>query len=228
MLHRSLDLTDCFETKFIQSVKEMKKVERAFYLSLLFALFMLLLSYIGLLFRQRIFAWLFLGSLCAFCIILISFMGYLTYYRKRFKEMSRIRRVEKLELFDILLIQYGLDEDKEIIKVLETLRLNYMNRCKAKERKHDVFFKYMVTFLLSLVIFIGKEKWERVKPGLSESDFDKLFQTSLMILSCFGLISIYMYGTFYNHFGRTKEEKLIKVLEELLLYRQGVEIALEN
>ena len=113
---------------------------------------MLLLSYIGLLFRQRIFAWL-LGSLCAFCIILISFMGYLTYYRKRFKEMSRIRRVEKLELFDILLIQYGLDEDKEIIKVLETLRLNYMNRCKAKERKHDVFFKYMVTFLLSLVIF---------------------------------------------------------------------------
>ena len=46
--------------------------------------------------------------------------------------MSRIRRVEKLELFDILLIQYGLDEDKEIIKVLETLRLNYMNRCKAK------------------------------------------------------------------------------------------------
>ena len=111
ILHRSLDLTDCFETKFIQSVKEMKKVERAFYLSLLFALFMLLLSYIGLLFRQRIFAWLFLGSLCAFCIILISFMGYLTYYRKRFKEMSRIRRVEKLELFDILLIQYGLDEE---------------------------------------------------------------------------------------------------------------------
>ena len=41
ILHRSLDLTDCFETKFIQSVKEMKKVERAFYLSLLFALFML-------------------------------------------------------------------------------------------------------------------------------------------------------------------------------------------
>ena len=31
--------------------------------------------------------------------------------------MSRIRRVEKLELFDILLIQYGLDEDKEIIKI---------------------------------------------------------------------------------------------------------------
>ena len=67
ILHRSLDLTDCFETKFIQSVKEMKKVERAFYLSLLFALFMLLLSYIGLLFRQRIFAWL-LGSLCAFVL----------------------------------------------------------------------------------------------------------------------------------------------------------------
>ena len=64
ILHRSLDLTDCFETKFIQSVKEMKKVERAFYLSLLFALFMLLLSYIGLLFRQRIFAWLFRFIMC--------------------------------------------------------------------------------------------------------------------------------------------------------------------
>ena len=150
ILHRSLDLTDCFETKFIQSVKEMKKVERAFYLSLLSHYlcfyFHILAYYLGkdlcLLFR----------FIMCFCIILISFMGYLTYYRKRFKEMSRIRRVEKLELFDILLIQYGLDEDKEIIKVLETLRLNYMNRCKAKERKHDVFFKYMVTFLLSLVI----------------------------------------------------------------------------
>ena len=31
ILHRSLDLTDCFETKFIQSVKEKEKKERSIY-----------------------------------------------------------------------------------------------------------------------------------------------------------------------------------------------------
>nr|OTN84678.1 hypothetical protein A5821_000607 [Enterococcus sp. 7F3_DIV0205] len=91
-----------------------------------------------------------------------------------------------------------------------------------------MFFKYIVTFVLSAIIFVGKEKWERIKSEMSEQYFNMIFEASITMLFILVAVSLYLYIMNRDRFGKDREEKLIKVIEEVLIYRQSIKITLEN
>ncbi|MGF1917218.1 hypothetical protein [Enterococcus faecalis] len=213
---------DCFELKFLGGIKEMERGERRCFGSMVASLVILTISYFGLLLRQRIFAYIFVASFCIFLASVLVLLLYVMFYRKAFKKKTRERNILKIMNFNKLLIKNGLKEDQQISIVLDSLKSNYLNRRKMKERKHDVFFKYIVTFIVSVLIFVSKEKWERIKPNISESDFNTIFEASTKVLIFLIIVFVYIFIVNLNTFNTTKEEKLIKALEEVLLYRKGV------
>ncbi|EGO7769166.1 hypothetical protein JWS91_002076 [Enterococcus faecalis] len=215
---------ECFNSKIIEGKNNMGKGERKLIFAMLISLIVLVVSFLGLLLKQRIFIWGFSGSLFTFIASFIAVELHGKSLRAD-KKRTMKRREKQIKAFNESLIKYGLCDDQKIIRILDSLRLNYLNRCKIKERRHDVVFKYVVTFLLSVIVFLLKEKWERVKLGMSEKDFDILFQSTILLLFYIVVSLIYLFITvFRNTFGATKEEKLIKVLEEVLVYRMGIRV----
>lgn len=218
----------CFNLKFYEWMKETDRREKNCFLVMIVSLVILTVSYLGLLLKQQIFVWI---GLLAFFVFIASFFVWLLYKkicRKALMKRARERNVIRLRTFNILLIKHGLGEDQQVSIILEALKSNYLDRCKVKERRHDVFFKYFVTFIVSVLVFVSKEKWERIKPNISESDFNALFEVSVKVLIFLFIVSMYIFIINYNTFGSTKEEKLIKALEEVLLYRKGVKVLPES
>ncbi|EHA7773928.1 hypothetical protein JMJ05_000726 [Enterococcus faecalis] len=219
---------ECFDSKIIEDKNNMGKGERIIIFALLISLIALVFSvFLGLLLKQRIFTWGFLVSFFMSILLFIAFKLHVRINRENIKKNMK-RREKQIEAFNKSLIKYGLCDDQKIIRILDSLRLNYLNRCKVKERRHDVVFKYVVTFLLSVIVFLLKEKWERVKLGISEKDFDILFQLTILLLPYIVVSVTYIFFTvFRNTFGATgatKEEKLIKALEEVLVFRMGIRV----
>lgn len=159
----------------------------------------------------------------AFSIVISSIKNYRTNII-----LFRNNREKKLRKFNLELIQHGYRNDIQIKGMIVSLRLSYSYRCKVKERRFDNFSKIFITFLLSAAIFIGKEKWERFKSGISEENFNAMFEASIIALVFIGIISSYIYIMIRDNFGKKKEEKLLKALEEVLVYRQKIEISIRK
>ncbi|WP_339098941.1 hypothetical protein A5821_000267 [Enterococcus sp. 7F3_DIV0205] len=219
----------CFEKQYSwKDFKNLKTIEKIIYLGMFVSFIFISISYIGTFFKVYIFAVILLLSLALFLSFTIVLLSRTVYFRKNTKNKMRENRRNNLQKFNILLIKYGFKTDNQIKELLESLRLNYAYRRKVKERRHDVFFKYIVTFVLSAIIFVGKEKWERIKSEMSEQYFNMIFEASITMLFILVAVSLYLYIMNRDRFGKDREEKLIKVIEEVLIYRQSIKITLEN
>lgn len=219
---------ECFKRKYLVSIKGLNKFQKIGYVIMCVSTFILIFSSVGVMGKSILFLISFVVSYSVLFLSALSFFIYNMIYHKKFDKKYRENRVGKLSDFNILLIQHGLAEDKIIINILDSLKTSYLYRRQKLERKHDMLFKYIVTFIFAVLIFIAKEKWGRMKAGLSDEDFNVLF-TSIFIMSIaiiFVLVISY-YGT-RNTPRLSKEERLIEVLEEVLIYRKKIRITIDN
>lgn len=218
----------CFEKSFFEDIKEWNRSQKNFFLILLITFCAIFLGFIGIFLKIYI---LVLPLYISFVVFLISAFSLLVSSVKNYKTniiLFRNNREKKLRKFNLELIQHGYRNDTQIEGMINSLRLNYSFRCKVKERRFDNYFKIFITFLLSAAIFIGKEKWERFKIGISEENFNTIFEASIIILIFIGCTSSYIYLVNRDSFGKKKEEKLLKALEEVLVYRQKIKVSINN
>lgn len=216
--------SSCFLTSLKRFIKGKSKFEKIALITMFVSLGTFIFSVIGVMFKIIFLPKILSFSLWIFAVSFLTLAVYLLINKKKIRILDMKNKEKKLAKFDSELEKYGYETDDKIKAVLNSIRLNYSDRCKVKERKFDNFFKIFITFWVPGVIFISKEKWGQMKNQISQEYFDAFFEMSAVILGVLAIVIIYGYMISRDIYGNKKEEKLIEALEEVLIYRRKIKL----
>ncbi|MFI3730656.1 hypothetical protein [Vagococcus fluvialis] len=165
-----------------------------------------------------------------FVIGLIIFVISTVIEYKKIGTVQKIRRkkYDKVKKFSFVLSEYGYHK-KEIDFVIDVLKDKNEKIRKKKEREHDVFFKYLVTFLLSVIIFISKELLGIIKQSLKTDVYIFILLVTLFTFFMFGFVAyvIFLSRIANKDYKKTYSEELVEALADVQLFRCNVKMVKE-
>lgn len=164
-------------------------------------------------------------GLVFFAIFICIFLNFMFYLSKNPYPKEKIRNNMEIKLskFNSLLEAYDCNNDS-LSLCIEYLRESIKEEEKKKEQKKNNIFKLFVTFFLSTIIFLGKELWNR----MAEYIDDRLLISLIIIVAYFSLIYILISLSGSIEFRKSnvlkKKQGLLKVMEDISLFRKGVKL----